>query len=59
MRAKEFINETTTAGAVATVAGSLGSPLTRNSSIYGQQPGKKKKKKTEDSHKYKNSIKRD
>lgn len=56
MRAKEFINETTTAGAIATASGALGSPLTRNSSIYGQQPGKKKKKKAA---KYKNSYNKD
>lgn len=57
MRAKEFINETTTAGAIATATHALGSPLTRNSSIYGQTPSKKKKKKS--TGKYKNSYNKD
>lgn len=55
MRAKEFINETTSAGGVATVVGALGSPLTRNASIYGNT--KKKKKKTTEANKYMNSKK--
>jgi len=47
------LNETTTAGCVATVATGMGSTLTRNASIYGN-PAKKKKKKKK-SGKYKNS----
>ena len=56
MRAKEFINETTTAGAIATVATGLGPTFTRNASIYGTP---KKKKKTTESDKYMNSDKKD
>lgn len=48
MKSHEFINETTTAGGIATVASGLGAPFTRNASIYGA-PKKKIKK-------YKNSI---
>lgn len=54
MRAKEFINETTTAGGIATAVGQLGAPLTRNSSIYGKT---KKKKKATEANKYMNSKK--
>ena len=46
MRASEFITETTSAGGMATVTSALGSPITRNASIYGTPEKKKKKKKT-------------
>ena len=59
MRAHEFIVETSSAGAtgassIASAVGQLGSPLTRNASIY-RTPGKKKKKKK--TNKYMNSKK--
>ena len=57
MRAKEFVNETTTAGGIATVSAALGPTFTRGASIYGEQP--KKKKKSRDSNKYKNSYNKD
>ena len=53
MRAKEFINEMTSAGGIATVAGGIGQTLYRNPSIYGEQPKKKKNKKK--ANKYANS----
>ena len=53
MRAKEFINETTSAGGIATVAGGMGQTLYRNPSIYNTQPKKNKKKKK--GNKYANS----
>lgn len=56
MRAKEFINETTTAGGIATVVGGMAPAITRNASIYGNT---KKKKKTNETDKYMNSIRRD
>jgi len=55
MKINEIINETTTAGGMATVVGGLGPAFTRGASIYGnKKPGKKpgKKKKT----KYANSV---
>lgn len=56
MRAKEFINETTTAGGIATAASQLGAPLKRNQSIYSS---KKKKKKKNETDKYMNSFNKD
>lgn len=55
MRASEFITETTSAGGIATVVGGMAPTITRNASIYGQEP--KKKKKGKKPAKYRNSKK--
>jgi len=48
MKINEIINETTTAGGMATVVGGLGPAFTRGASIYGDDKKKKiaEKKKT-------------
>jgi len=45
MKVNEIIQETTTAGGIATVVGGMAPAFTRNASIYGNEPKKKKKKK--------------
>jgi len=45
MKINEIINESTTAGCVATVVGGSAPAFTRGASVYGQAPAKKKKKK--------------
>jgi hypothetical protein len=57
MRSNEFIAETTTAGAIATVPGGLAPAFTRNASIYGTDD--KKKKKAKKAGKYSNSVTKD
>jgi hypothetical protein len=53
MKVSEIINETTTAGGIATVVGGMAPTFTRNASIYSDdKPAKKKKKKK----KYSNSV---
>ena len=45
MKVNEIVNETTTAGGIATVVGGMAPAITRNASIYGNAPKTKKKKK--------------
>jgi hypothetical protein len=52
MKINEIINETTTAGGIATVVGGMAPAFTRGASIYGDDKPKKKKKSKK---KYKNS----
>jgi hypothetical protein len=52
VRIRRIVNETTSAGGIATVVGG-GPMLYRNPSIYGEQP--KKKKKSKKANKYANS----
>lgn len=51
MKITEIINETTTAGGIATVVGGLAPAITRDASIYDNKKPSKKKK----SGKYANS----
>jgi len=46
MKSHEFINETTSAGGIATVVGGMAPTITRNSSIYGKTEVKEQTQKT-------------